>query len=66
MLHSNNYLILPDAKVEWLDGWILSEKSWWKYQKIQNPNALIDIEKAMLRGTWLVQCGSPFPRKMQL
>jgi len=37
MLHSNNYLILPDAKVEWLDGWILSEKSWWKYQKIQNP-----------------------------
>ena len=37
MLHSNYYLILPDAKVEWLDGCIFSEKVVMEISKDAKP-----------------------------
>ena len=37
LLHSNNYLILTDTKVERVDGWIFSEKVVMEKRKDATP-----------------------------
>ena len=44
LIHSDNYLILPDAKVKWVNGCIFSEKVHFENGKAATPKYTPPIE----------------------